>query len=52
MGHVATLELTSSRRQDLELRDTLQHRSSPQQGGEVRDRGTHGGVEVHLCREV
>jgi hypothetical protein len=35
-GHMAAPELTSSRRQDPELRDTWQHRSSPRQGGKVR----------------
>jgi hypothetical protein len=52
MGHVAAPELTSSRRQCLELRDTWQRRSSPQQGGEVQGRGTRGGVGAHLCTEV
>jgi hypothetical protein len=35
MGHMAALELTSSRKQGLKLRDTWQRRSSPKQGGEV-----------------
>jgi hypothetical protein len=52
MGHVAAPELTSSKRQGPEPRDTWQRQSSPQQGGEVRGRGTHGGTGVHLCREV
>jgi hypothetical protein len=52
MGHVAAPELTSSRRQCLELRDTWQRRSSPQQGGEIQGRGTRGGVGAHLCTEV
>jgi hypothetical protein len=47
--HVAAPELTLSRRQGPELRDTW---SSPQQGGEVQDRETCGGTEAHLCREV
>jgi hypothetical protein len=46
------LELTSARRRGLELRDTWRRRSSPQQGGEVRGRGTRGGSGAHLCREV
>jgi hypothetical protein len=45
-------ELTSARRRCSELRDTWWHWSSPQQGGEVRGRGTHGGSRAHLCREV
>jgi hypothetical protein len=52
MGHVAAPELTSSRRQGPELRDTWQRWSSPQQGGEVQGHGTRGGAGVHLCREV
>jgi hypothetical protein len=52
MGHVAAPELTLSRRQGLELRDTWQHWSSPQQGGKVRSTGTCGGAEAHLCSEV
>jgi hypothetical protein len=52
MGHVAAPELTSTRRRGPELRDTWWRRSSPQQGGEVRGRGTHGGSGVHLCREL
>jgi hypothetical protein len=51
-GHVAAPDLTLSRRRGLELRDTWQRRSSPQQGDEVRRRGTHGGAGAHLCREV
>jgi hypothetical protein len=51
-GHVATLELTSARRRGSELRDTWRRRSSPQQGGEVRDRRTRGGSGAHLCRKV
>jgi hypothetical protein len=52
MGHVVASELTSSRRQGPELRDTWQRRISPQQGGEVLGRGTRGGAGAHLCREV
>jgi hypothetical protein len=52
MRHVAAPELTSSRRQGLELRDMWQRQSSPQQGGEVRGRETHGDTGSHLCREV
>jgi hypothetical protein len=51
-GHMAAPELTLSGKQGLELRDTWQHRSSHQQGGEVQGRGTHGGAKAHLCREV
>jgi hypothetical protein len=52
MGHVATSGLTSSERRGPELRDTWQRQSSPQQGGEVRGRGTCGGTGAHLDREV
>jgi hypothetical protein len=52
MGHVTASELTSSRRQGLELRDTWQRRSSTQLGGEVRGRGTRGSTGVHLVNEV
>jgi hypothetical protein len=52
MGHVTVLELTSARRRGPELRDTWRHRSSPQQGGEVRGRGTRGDSGAHLYREV
>jgi hypothetical protein len=50
--HVATVELNSARRQGPEPRATWQHQSSPQQGGEVRGRGTRGGSGAHLCSEV
>jgi hypothetical protein len=50
--HVAASELNSSRRRGPGPRDTWQHRSSPQQGGEVQGHGTHGGSRAHLCREV
>jgi hypothetical protein len=50
--HVAAPELNSARRRGPEPRDTWQHRSSPQQGGEVQDRRTRGGSRVHLRREV
>jgi hypothetical protein len=36
----------------MKLRDTWQRRSSPQQGGEVRGRGTHGGTGAHLGNEA
>jgi hypothetical protein len=52
MGHVAALELTLSARQGPELRDTWQHRSSPQHGDEVQGRGTRGGAGAYLCSEV
>jgi hypothetical protein len=52
MGHMSAPELTSSRRQGPELRDTWEWQSSPQQGDEVRGRGTRGGAGAHLCREV
>jgi hypothetical protein len=51
-GHVAASELTSASRRGPGPRDTWQHRSSPQQGGEVRGRGTRGGAGAHLYREV
>jgi hypothetical protein len=47
---VAAPELNSTRRQGPGPRATWQHRSSPQQVGEVRGRGTRGGSEAHLCR--
>jgi hypothetical protein len=49
---MATPELNSAWRRGPGPRDTWQHRSSPQQGGEVRDLGTHGGSGAHLYREV
>jgi hypothetical protein len=51
-GHVTVLELTTARRQGLELRDMWWHQGSPQYGGEVRGRGTRGGAGAHLYREV
>jgi hypothetical protein len=50
--HVVASELNSARRRGPGPRDTWEHRSSPQQGGEVRGRGTRGGSLAHLCREV
>jgi hypothetical protein len=50
--HVAAPKLNSARRRGLRPRATWQHRSSPQQGGEVRGCGTHGSSGAHLCREV
>jgi hypothetical protein len=52
MGHVAATELTLSRRRGLRPRDTWQRRSSPQHGGEVWGRSTHGSAGVNLCKEV
>jgi hypothetical protein len=52
VGHMAAPELLSSSRQGPELRDTWQCRSSPQQVGEVRDRGTHGSTGAHLSKEA
>jgi hypothetical protein len=49
MGYVTAPELSS---QGGEAGATWQRRSPPQQGGEVRDRGTRGGFGAHLCREV
>jgi hypothetical protein len=49
---VAAPELNSARRRGPGPWATWQHRSSPQQGDEVRGRGTHGGSGAHLCREV
>jgi hypothetical protein len=49
---VAVPELNSARRRGPGPRGTWQHRSSPQQGGEVRGRGTRGGSGAHLCKEV
>jgi hypothetical protein len=50
--HMAAPEFNSARRQGPRPCDTWQHRSSPQQGGKVRDRVTHDGSRVHLCREM
>jgi hypothetical protein len=52
MGHVKAPEPISVGKRGPELRDTWQRRSSSQQGGEVRGRGTHGGAGGHLYREV
>jgi hypothetical protein len=46
---VTAPELNLARRRGPGPRATWQHRSSPQQGGEVRGRGTRGGSESHLC---
>jgi hypothetical protein len=46
------LELNSTRRRGPGSRATWQHRSSPQQEGEVRGRETRGGSGAHLCMEV
>jgi hypothetical protein len=48
VGYVTAPELTLSERQCSELRDTWQRRSSPQQGGEVRERETRGDAEPHM----
>jgi hypothetical protein len=45
-------ELNSARRRGTGPRATWEHRSSPQQGGEVRGHGTRGGSRAHLCTEV
>jgi hypothetical protein len=50
--HVVAPKLNLARRRGPEPRDTWQHRSSPQQGGEVRGRRTRGGSRAHLRREV
>jgi hypothetical protein len=50
--HMAAPKLNSARRRGPGPRVTLQHRSSPQQGGEVRGRRTRRGSGAHLCREV
>jgi hypothetical protein len=49
---VEASELNSARRRGPGPRAMWQHRSSPQQGGEVQGYGTHGGSRAHLCREV
>jgi hypothetical protein len=49
---VAAPELNSARRRGPGSWATWQHRSSPQQGGEVRGHGTRGGSGAHLYREV
>jgi hypothetical protein len=45
-------ELNSARRRGPGPHDTWLHWSSPQQGGEVRGRGTRGSSGPHLCMEV
>jgi hypothetical protein len=50
--HMPAPKLNSARRRGPGPRDTWQHRSSPQQGGEVRGHGTRGGSGAHLCRDV
>jgi hypothetical protein len=50
--YVAAPELTLTRRQGPELRNTWQHRSSTQQGGVARDHGPHGSTGAHLSKEV
>jgi hypothetical protein len=50
--HVVAPELNSARRRGPGPQATWQHRSSPQQGGEVQGHGIHGGSGAHLCREV
>jgi hypothetical protein len=52
VGHMAAPELTSAKRRGTELRDTWQHRNSPQQGGEVQARGTRGSTGAHLIKEA
>jgi hypothetical protein len=49
---VAAPKLNSASRRGLGPRATWQHRSSPQQGGKVRGRGTCGGSGAHLYREL
>jgi pentatricopeptide repeat protein len=49
---VAAPEPNATRRRGPGPRATWQHRSSPQQGGEVWGRGTRGDSGAHLCREV
>jgi hypothetical protein len=51
-GHVAASEPTSAWRRDPELRNTWQHRSSTQQGGEARGHGPRGSTGAHLSKEV
>jgi hypothetical protein len=50
--HVATPKLNLASRRGLGPQATWRHQSSPQQGGEVRGRGTRGDSGAHLCREV
>jgi hypothetical protein len=52
MGHVAAPEPTSAGRRGPELRNTWQHQSSTQQGGEARGHVTHGSTGAHLSKEV
>jgi hypothetical protein len=49
---VVASELTSARRQGLGQRDMWQRRSSPQQVGEVRSRGTHGSTGAYIVEEA
>jgi hypothetical protein len=52
MVHVEVQEPTSAGKRGPELRDTLQHWSSSQQGGKAWDRGTRGSARTHLGREA
>jgi hypothetical protein len=52
MGHVAAPEPTSAGRRGPELRNTLQHRSSTNQGGEARGHGPRGSTGAHLSKVV
>jgi hypothetical protein len=50
--HVTVSELNSVRRRGMGPQATWQHRSSAQQGGEVRSHGPHGSTGAHLSEEV
>jgi hypothetical protein len=50
--HVAASKLNSASRRGPVPCDTWQHRSSPQQRGEVRGRGIRDDSEAHLYRKV
>jgi hypothetical protein len=52
MGHVAAPEPTSAGRRGPELRNTLQRRSSTNQGGEARGHGPRGSTGAHLSKVV
>jgi hypothetical protein len=52
MGHATASEPTSAGRRGPELRNTWQHRSSTQQGGEARGHEPRDSTGAHLSKEV
>jgi hypothetical protein len=51
-GRLAVPELASAKRRGPGSWDTWQRQSSPQQGGEIRDRGTRDSTGAHLIKEA